>query len=99
MIASTPAALMKEKLMVKSEVKEATMIGSVCDVGVWVNISASRNSFQLARNVNRITATDRRQRQRQIDPHQRLQARTAIDPRRLVEFIGQRLEIADQHEH
>ena len=43
--------------MVKSDVNDAMMIGSVCDFGVWVNISASRNSFQLARNANRITAT------------------------------------------
>ena len=57
MIASTPAALMKEKLMVKSEVKDAMMIGSVCDFGVCVNISASRNSFQLDRNANSTTAT------------------------------------------
>jgi hypothetical protein len=36
---------------------EAMMMGRVCDFGVWVNISASRNSFQLARNENRTTAT------------------------------------------
>src|SRR5512140_804869 len=56
-IASTPAALMNEKLMLKSEVNEATTIGMVCDAGVWVNIRASRNSFQLVRNVNSTTAT------------------------------------------
>src|SRR5512143_3643490 len=55
--ASTPAALMNEKLIVKSEVNDATMIGIVCDAGVWVNINASRNSFQLVRNVNSVTAT------------------------------------------
>src|SRR6516225_3367094 len=57
MTAITPAALMKEELLVKSDVNEATMIGSVCDFGVWVNISARRNSFQLARNANSMTAT------------------------------------------
>src|SRR5664279_292606 len=56
-IASTPAALMNEKLIVKSDVNDATMIGRVCDAGVCVNISASRNSFQLARNENSVTAT------------------------------------------
>src|SRR5581483_210973 len=55
--AITPAALMNEKLIVKSEVNDAMMIGSVCDFGVCVNISASRNSFQLARNANRMMAT------------------------------------------
>ena len=30
-MATTPAALMKEKLMVKSDVNPATMIGKVCD--------------------------------------------------------------------
>ncbi len=48
---------MNEKLIVKSEVNDATTIGRVCDAVVCVNISASRNSFQLARNANRITAT------------------------------------------
>src|SRR5450759_3112420 len=57
MIASTPAALINEKLMVKSEVKEATMIGIVCEAGVCVNINASKNSFQLVRKVNSATAT------------------------------------------
>src|SRR5512133_3391185 len=57
MIASTPAALMNEKLIVKSEVNDATTIGIVCEAGVCVNISASRNSFQLVRKVNSTTAT------------------------------------------
>src|SRR6185369_2621838 len=57
MLASTPAALMNEKLMLKSDVNEATTMGMVCDAGVCVNISASRNSFQLVRNVNSTTAT------------------------------------------
>ena len=97
-MAITPAALMKEKLMVKSEVKDATMIGSVCDAVVCVNISASRNSFQLARNANRIDGDHRRQRQRQMHLGQRLPARTAVDARGLVEFVGQRLEVVDQNE-
>jgi hypothetical protein len=36
MIATTPAALMNEKLIVKSEVNEATTIGRVYALGVWV---------------------------------------------------------------
>src|ERR1700726_2447777 len=56
-IASTPAALMNEKLILKSDVKAAITIGMVCEAGVWVNINASRNSFQLVKNVNSTTAT------------------------------------------
>src|SRR3990170_3475545 len=56
-MATTPAALMKEKLMLKSDVNEATTMGMVCDARVWVNISASKNSFQLVRKVKRTTAT------------------------------------------
>ena len=48
---------MKAKLMVKSDAKEATTIGMVCDFGVCVNMSASRNSFQLVRKVKSTTAT------------------------------------------
>src|SRR6056297_596831 len=57
MIASTPAALMNEKLIVKSDVNAARRMGTVCELGVWVNISASRNSFQLVRKAKRMTAT------------------------------------------
>lgn len=53
----TPAAFIKEKLMLKSDVKDATTIGIVCEAGVCVNINASKNSFQLVRKVNRTTAT------------------------------------------
>ena len=55
-MAMTPAALMKEKLIVKSEANDATTIGKVCDAGVSVNINANRNSFQLLRKVKSTTA-------------------------------------------
>src|SRR6476469_3614850 len=57
MIARTPAALMNENEMVKSDVNDATMIGSVCEAVVCVNMRAQRNSFQHVRKVNSTTAT------------------------------------------
>ena len=53
----TPAALMNEKLILKSDVNDATTMGIVCDLTVCVNINANKNSFQLVRKVNSTTAT------------------------------------------
>ena len=47
-IASAPAALMNEKLMLKSEVNEATTMGMVCEAGVCVNTRTGRPIRALA---------------------------------------------------
>ena len=56
-MAMTPAALTKEKLVVKSITKPEITIGRVCAVMFCVRISAKMNSFQLVRNANISEAT------------------------------------------